>query len=188
MVIGSEKIGWRTMIHIRLSTGRMSDRLASVEAIYKKYSPEYPFDYNFIDEEYTAKFSEVKSVGSLISFFTIIAVLISCMGMFALVAFTAERRKKEIGIRKVLGASIVNIILLLSKEYLLLTLIAFAIAAPPAWLVMQHYLNGFYYRANIPVWLIVLVGVLILFITLTTVCSLAIKTATENPVRALKSE
>ena len=188
MVIGSDKIGWRTMIHIRLSSGKISDRLVSVEAIYKKYSPEYPFDYNFIDEQYAAKFSEVQAVGSLTGFFTIIAILISCMGLFALVAFTAERRRKEIGIRKVLGASIVDIVLLLGKEYLLLTVIAFAIAAPLAWLVMQQYLNGFYYRANIPVWLIALVGLFILLITLITVCSQAIKAATANPVKAIKIE
>ena len=188
MVIGSDKIGWRTMIHIRLSSGKMSDRLATVEAIYKKYSPEYPFDYNFIDEAYAAKFSEIKAVGSLTGFFTIIAILISCMGLLALVAFTAERRKKEIGIRKVLGASVTDIVLLLSKEYLLLTVIAFAIAAPLAWLVMQQYLNGFYYRTNLPLWLIVLVGALILLIALITVCSQAIIAAMANPVKSIKTE
>ena len=104
------------------------------------------------------------------------------------VALTAERRRKEIGIRKVLGASVTNIILLISKEYLFLTVIAFAITSPIAFLVMRHFLGMFDYRTNIPVWLLALVGVLILLIALITVGFQAIKAATANPVKSIKSD
>ena len=188
MVIGSEKLGWRNMTHIRLSAGRTEDRIATVESIFKKYESVFPFDYKFIDEEYAAKFNEARSTESLAGFFTLIAIVISCMGLFALTAFTVERRRKEIGIRKVLGASIFDIILLVSKEYIMLTLVAFVIAAPPAWLFMHRYLDSFSYRTNIPLWLIATVGALILLIAVLTVGFRAVKAAIENPVKSIKSE
>jgi ABC-type antimicrobial peptide transport system permease subunit len=188
MIIGGEMLDVRSNLQIRLMPGKTADQLASIENIYKKYVADFPFEYSFIDEEYAAKFNEVQAVESLTGFFTIVAILISCMGLFALVAFTAERRRKEIGIRKVLGASITDIVLLLGKEYLLLTIIAFAIAAPLAWITMQQYLNIFDYRTNISLWLIALVGIFIMLIALITVCSQAIRAATENPVKAIKSE
>ena len=130
----------------------------------------------------------LQAIESLVVFFMVVAILISCMGLFALTALTVERRRKEIGIRKVLGASITDIIILISKEYVILTLISFVIAAPLAWLAMNNvFLQDFHYRTNIPLWLILLVGVFILIITLITVCSQAIKAAMENPVKALKS-
>ena len=190
VVIGCEKLAGeeRSSVYIRLTPGKMADKLATIENIYKQYSAGYPFDYKFADDDYALRFKDIQAIDSLTGFFTIIAILISCMGLFALAALTAERRRKEIGIRKVLGASVIDIVLLISKEYIILTLIAFAIAAPLAWLVMQQFLNMFNYRTNIPVWLIVLVGILILLIALITVCSQAIKAALENPVNSIKSE
>ena len=185
MVIGGEKFGWRSHIHIRLLPGNTADKLASIESIYKQYNTGYPFHYQFVDDDYAAKFKEVQAIESLTEFFTVIAILISCMGLFSLVALTAERRRKEIGIRKVLGASVTNIILLISKEYLLLTVIAFAITSPLAFLVMHRFLEMFEYRTNIPVWLLVAVGALILLIALITVGFQAIKAATTNPVKSI---
>jgi ABC-type lipoprotein release transport system permease subunit len=188
MVIGCENIGWRSRVHIRLTAGNVADKLATVENVYKKYSAGFPFEYTFVEEQYAAKFKDVQAIESLTGFFTVVAILISCMGLFALVAFTAERRKKEIAIRKVLGASVPNIMLLISKEYITLTTISFAIAAPLAWMVMVRFLEGFDYRTNIPVWLIAAAGILILLIALLTVGFQAIKAAMGNPVKAIKSE
>ena len=188
MIIGCEKLGWRSNIHIRLSQGKTTNKLASVESIFKQYSAGYPFYYRFVDDDYAAKFKDVQAIESLTGFFTIIVILISCMGLFALAALTAEQRRKEIGIRKVLGASIANITLLISKEYIVLTLVAFAITTPLAWVVMRQFLNMFDYRTNIPVWLLVAVGALIFFIALLTVGFQAIKAAIANPVKAIKSE
>ena len=189
MVIGCDKLGGgRTDVLIRLTKGNTSDKLASIEKIFKQYSAGYPFHSQFVDDDYAAKFKDVQAIESLTAFFTLIAIVISCMGLFALTALTVERRRKEIGIRKVLGASISGIVMLISKEYLILTVISFAIAAPFAWLVMQQFLSMFDYRTNIPVWLIVAVGALILLIALLTVGFQAIKAATANPIKAIKSE
>jgi putative ABC transport system permease protein len=120
--------------------------------------------------------------------FAVLTIFISCLGLFALVAFMAEARKKEIGIRKVLGASVTNIIYLLSKEFLTLVLISFAIASPIAWLLMSKWLEGYAYRTDIPWWLFVVVGVISLCIALLTVGFQAIKAATSDPVKAIKGE
>ena len=185
MVIGCEKIGWRSRVHIRLTPGKTAEKITSVETIYKKYSADFPFEYKFVEEEYAAKFKEVQAVESLTDFFTLVAVLISCMGLFALVAFTAERRKKEIGIRKVLGASVADVVSMLGKEYILLTIIAIAFASPLAWIVMHRFLEGFDYRTNIPVWLIAASGLTILLIALLTVGFQALKAAMANPVKSI---
>ena len=189
MIIGSEKLGSeRKVIYIRLSPGKTADRLATVESIFKRHSAGYPFIYQFDDDDYAAHFKDVQAMESLTGSFTVIAILISCMGLFALTSLTVERRRKEIGIRKVLGATIFDIIWLVSREYIFLTVIAFAIAAPLAWLTMNQLLSTFDYRTNIPAWLIVAVGALILLIALLTVGFQAIKAATQNPVKAIKSE
>jgi len=189
ILIGSEKLGdGRASIYIRLTPGKTADKLAVIENIYKQYSAGYPFNYVFVDDEYANKFRFIRNIESLTGFFTVVALLISCMGLFALAALTAERRRKEIGIRKVLGASVTDIVMLISKEYIVLTIIAFAISAPLTWFVMEQALQTFLYRTNIPVWLIVAVGAFILLITLLTVGFQAIKAATANPVDSLKSE
>ena len=190
LVVGcNEKIGDHYILHIRLSAGNMAEKLASIESIYKKYDPNRLFDYRFTDEEYAiGMFEEAKSFESLAGLFTVIAVLISCMGLFALAALTAEQRKKEIGIRKVLGASKADVTFMISKEYLVLTLIAFLFAVPLAWIAMNQLLNTIPYRTDIPWWLFVIVGCMSLCITLLTVGIQAFNAATENPVKAIKSE
>jgi ABC-type antimicrobial peptide transport system permease subunit len=124
----------------------------------------------------------------LIGWFAGLTIFISCMGLFALVAYMAETRRKEIGIRKVLGASIADVMLLLSKEFLILVFISFAIASPIAWLAMNQWLSNYAYRTNIPWWLFVVVGCMSLGIALLTVGFQAFKAATDNPVKAIKSE
>jgi ABC-type antimicrobial peptide transport system permease subunit len=181
--------GWFQIMHIRLNgANRMADNLAQVEQVFKQYNPAYPFDYQFIDEEYARKFQNEQKMGSLITWFAGLTIFISCMGLFALVAYMAETRRKEIGIRKVLGASVANIMYLLSKEFLILVLISVAVASPVAWWAMNKWLSNYSYRTDIPWWLFVVVGVLSVGIALLTVGFQAIKAATSNPVKAIKSE
>ena len=189
VVIGCEKGGGeRTHVYIRLTAGNTPEKLATLENIFKRYSAGYPFDYKFADDDFAPAMKQFQNIRSLIALFTVIAILISCMGLFALTALTVERRRKEVGIRKVLGASVSNIVMLISKEYVVLTLVAFVITAPIAYFVMVQVLNSFDYRTNVPVWLILTVGVIILLIALLTVGFQAIKAAAENPVKAIKSE
>ncbi|MDR0794327.1 MAG: FtsX-like permease family protein, partial [Chitinophagaceae bacterium] len=189
MIISGPGIPMFNTLHIRLnSANKTADNLAQAEAIFKQFNPAYPFEYNFIDMEYARKYQDEKTIGSLSSWFAGLTIFISCMGLFALVAYMAETRRKEIGIRKVLGASVSNIVFLLSKEFLILVTISFVIASPIAWWAMNKWLANFTYRTDIPWWLFVAVGCISLCIALLTVGFQAFKAATANPVKAIKSE
>ena len=180
--------GWFSHLHIKLNNAnRMADNLAKTREIFNQYNPAFPFDYRFVDEEYARKFQDEKKLGSLASWFAGLTILISCMGLFALVAYMAETRRKEIGIRKVLGASVSDVIVLLSKEFLMLVLISVVVASPIAWWIMNQWLTGYAYRTNIPWWLFVVVGCISLGIALLTVGFQAIKAATANPVKSITS-
>jgi len=188
MLIGGPAKNFQTM-HIKLSShNRMADNLAQTEKIFNQYNPAYPFEYKFIDEEYARRFGKEQQTRTLVTWFGGLTIFISCMGLFALVAYMAETRRKEIGIRKVLGASVSSVIFLLSKEFLILVLISVAIASPIAWWVMNKWLSNYAYRTDIPWWLFVVVGFVSLSIALLTVGFQAIKAATANPVKAIKSE
>ena len=188
MVIGGFN-GWSTIMHIKLNgQNRMADNLAQAKQIFNQYNPAYPFEYNFIDEEYARKFRNEVKMGTMLTWFAGLAIFICCLGLFALVAYMAETRRKEIGIRKVLGASVSDITSLLSKEFLILVLISIAVASPVAWWAMEKWLTNYAYRINIPWWLFVVVGCISTGIALLTVGFQAIKAATANPVEAIKSE
>ena len=188
MLIGGPA-GWFTIMHIKLNGhNRMSDNLARAEQIFRLHNPAFPFEYQFVDEEYARKFQEEQKTGSLATWFAVLTIFISCLGLFALVAYMAETRKKEIGIRKVLGASVGNVVVLLSKEFLVLVLISIVIASPVAWWMMEKWLANFAYRTDIPWWLFVVVGIISLGIALLTVGFQAVKAAMANPVNAIKSE
>jgi len=188
MLIGGPA-GWFNMMHIKLNgQNRMSNNLAKAEQIFRQFNPAYPFDYRFVDEEYARKFQEEQKMGSLVTWFSGLTIFISCLGLFALVSYMAENRRKEIGIRKVLGASVSNVIILLSKEFIILVLISVAVASPIAWWAMEKWLANYAYRTNIPWWLFVVVGCISLGIALLTVGFQAFKAASENPVKAIKSE
>ena len=188
MLIGGPA-GWFNYMHIKLNGNNlMAENLARVEQVFKQYNPAYPFEYHFADEEYARKFQEEQKMGSLATWFAGLTIFISCFGLFALVAYMAETRKKEIGIRKVLGASVGNVVVLLSKGFLVLMVISIVIASPIAWWAMEKWLANFAYRTNIPWWLFVLVGIINLGIALLTVGFQAIKAAMANPVKSIKSE
>ncbi len=188
MMIGGPA-GWHTVMHIKLNgANRMADNLAKAGQVFKTYNPDFPFEYTFVDEDYAAKFAEEQRMESLISWFAGLAVFISCLGLFGLSAYMAENRRKEIGVSKVLGASVGDIASLLSREFLVLVLVSLVFAIPVAWYVMTVWLEGYAYRANIPWWLFVVVAAIILAVTLLTVSFQAVKAATANPVKAIKSE
>jgi ABC-type antimicrobial peptide transport system permease subunit len=180
---------WSGRLNIRLvPEADISRALAVVENIYKKYSSEYPFEYRFVDEDFAQKFTDEQLIGKLSIIFAGLAIFICCLGLFGLVASTIERRKKEIGIRKVLGASVQQLLYLMSKEFLLLVAIAFFVAIPTAWLGMNKWLENFAYRINIHLSLFFLVGLLILLIALITVALNASKAALKTPVTSLRNE
>jgi ABC-type antimicrobial peptide transport system permease subunit len=166
----------------------VSESLTAIEKVFKTNFPNTPFDYQFVDEEYGAKFKSEERVASLASVFTALAIFISCLGLFGLASFVAEQRTKEIGVRKVLGASISQLWLLLSKDFITLVVIALLIASPLAYYIMGEWLQKFNYRTPVgwDVFAIACFGALI--ITLITVSFQAIKAATSNPVESLRTE
>ena len=162
--------------------------LDKIERIFRKYSPAQPFEYSFADEEFSKKFNTEKRVGKLASFFAVLAVFISCLGLFGLASFVAEQRTREIGIRKVLGASIFNIWKLLSEDFVVLVIIACVAAAPLAWYFLNGWLENFSYRTRISGWIFAAAGLGALAITLLTVSFQSIRAALANPVKSLRSE
>ena len=166
----------------------ISEALAKIEATQKKLVPSAPFRYFFVDEEYSKKFTAEQRIGKLALFFAILAIAISCLGLFGLASFVAEQRTKEIGVRKVLGASTMNLWGLLSKEFVLLVIISLFIASPIAYYFMENWIQKYSYHTDISWWVFVAAGAGSLIITLLTVSFQAIKAALMNPVKSLKTE
>lgn len=170
------------------NTASLAGNMKKVEEIFRKYNPEYPFISGFVDEADAAKFDDVKKTAIQAELFGGLAILISCLGLFALAAYTAESRIKEIGVRKVLGASVASIATLLSKDFLKLVLVSFAIASPVAWWCMHAWLQKYPYRINISWWIFALTGAVSLLIAMASVTYQSIKAALANPVKSLKTE
>ncbi|MES1225878.1 MAG: FtsX-like permease family protein, partial [Bacteroidota bacterium] len=162
--------------------------LSMIEKVWKKYATNVPFDYKFVDEEFGSKFRAEERIGKLSSYFAILAIFISCLGLFGIASFVAEQRTKEIGIRKVLGASIVNLWRLLSTEFFVLVLFSCIIAAPIAWYYLDNWLTNYDYRIKIGWQVFALAALAALIITLLTVSFQAIKAAIANPVKSLRTE
>jgi ABC-type antimicrobial peptide transport system permease subunit len=184
-----DSYGNESFYNLRLNPEKStSENLALIEAVFKQNFPNTPFDYQFVDEEYGKKFNSEERIASLSRVFTVLAIFISCLGLFGLESFVAEQRTKEIGVRKVLGASISQLWLLLSKDFILLVIIALFIASPIAYYVMGQWLQKFSYRSSIgwDVFAIACSGAIL--ITLITVSFQALKAATSNPVKSLRTE
>jgi len=162
--------------------------LSDIQAVLKKHNPAYPFEYTFVDDAFNTKFKNEQLVGELAQLFAVLAILISCLGLFGLAAYTAEQRSKEIGVRKVLGASVARIVKLLSKDFLKLVGIAIVIAIPIAWWAMKNWLQDFAYRIEINWWVFIIAGFVAILIALATVSFHAIRAAIANPVDSLKTE
>jgi putative ABC transport system permease protein len=175
-------------IMLRLAKGDVAAEVAAVEKVFSRFNPEYPLDYHFLDETFDNMYQSETMLKKLAEVFAIVAVLISCLGLFGLSVFTAEQRKKEIGIRKILGASVLNVTSLLSREFLLLVGIGVLLATPVSWYLMDNWLSGFAYHINLSAWVFVVAGLLALMIALATVSFQSVKAALANPVQSLKSE
>jgi multisubunit Na+/H+ antiporter MnhG subunit len=182
-----EHIEWGQAL-VRTAPGQTKEALASLEKVCKGLNPKFPFTYRFSDEEYQKLYTSEQVVSQLASYFSFLGIFISCLGLLGLVLFTAEQRTKEFGIRKVLGASPVSLFHLISKEFLLLVLIAMFIASPLAWIAINKWLQNYEYRAPVSWWMFVMAGSLAILIALITVSFQAIKSARANPVKSLRME
>jgi putative ABC transport system permease protein len=189
MVIEGAKENWFNVINIRLTNAAsIEQHLSSMRKLYEKYNPAYPFEYHFVDEDYARKFDDTQRIATITTVFTVLTIFISCLGLFGLASYMAEIRIKEIGIRKVLGASVMKITTLLSRDFLILVIISIIIATPVAWYAMHTWLQEYSYRVGIEWWVFVMSGLLCIVISLLTISFQAIKAALANPVKSLRTE
>ena len=187
MIVGPSQ--FFQVVHIRLNPANTADvNLAKAEKIFKQYNPQYPFEYYFADEYYAKKFSDEKRTEAFAQLFAALTIFISCLGLFGLASYMAENRIKEIGVRKVLGASMMNIAFLLSKNFLKLIIISVIIASPVAYIAMSKWLSNYQYRTEIHWWIFFSAGLLAIIIALITISFQAIKAAIANPVKSLRTE
>ena len=180
---------WRRWITVRLpSTKATKEVLAKIETIFKRYNPGSPFEYNFTSESYKKKFASDERISKLAFYFATLAIFISCLGLFALASYMAEQRAKEIGIRKVLGASVGGLWLLLSGSFMRLVFLSCVIAVPLSWLALSKWLEQYAYRASISLWIILSACLLAGIVALVTVSVQTIKAAFVSPARLIRSE
>ncbi len=186
--LGIFPVTWGNVLLVKMTGNNIPQTLSFMENKWKTLAPHRPFSYTFLDEEYNQMYSNENRISRVFTVFASLAILLACLGLFGLVAYTTAQRTKEIGIRKVLGASVLGITTLLSKDFLKLILIAIVIASPIAWYVMNEWLKDFVYRMEIQWWVFVLAGVVAVSIALLTVSAQSVKAALMNPVKSLKSE
>jgi ABC-type lipoprotein release transport system permease subunit len=179
---------YRNYVFARISSDNISRTISSIEAIWDRAIPEYPFEFHFLDDTIDAKYKSEQRLEMILRIFTFLAISISCFGLFGLISFTSEQRTKEIGIRKVLGASVGSVVRLLSKEFVMLVILANIIAWPVAYFVMTKWLKNFAYRTEIGIVTFLFSGFLALVIAILTVCYQSIKAALANPVDSLRYE
>jgi len=175
-------------VAVKVNTAGISGTLKSVEKVWNEFSPDYPLEYNFMDENFAKMYQEEDKLQSLVWIFTCLAIFIGCMGLFGLTAYAAQRRKKELGIRKVLGASTHGLVVLLSKDFIKFVFLSLAIASPIAWTLMNKWLQHFAYRISIGWETFAFAGFSVLLIAVLTVSLQAIKAALANPVNTLRNE
>jgi len=177
-----------SQIVVRIRPLATKDALAVLAKNWRTEAGEWPFEYTFLDEQFAAQYRSEQIFSKVFGLFTFLSIFITCLGLFGLAAFTAEQRTKEIGVRKVLGASVVSIVTLLSKDFISLVLIALIIASPIAWYGMSHWLDTFAYKIRIQWWMFILAGLLAMLITFLTVLFQSVRAALLNPVKSLRSE
>jgi len=176
-------------IGLRLNSNVQPQKaLSYIETVFKKYNPASPFEYQFADQEFGKKFIAEELVNRITNLFAGLAIFICCIGLAGLASFTIEKRIREIGIRKVLGASVRQVLALISTEFLKLVLIAFVITVPVTWWAMNNWLQNYTYHINISIWLFISVGALVLLLTLIVVSLNTIRAAVANPVKSLRTE
>jgi ABC-type antimicrobial peptide transport system permease subunit len=179
---------WRGKMYVR-TTGKDATRaLAAAENLWKRYNAEYDFNYFFLDSAFNDLYKTDNHVGQLFNCFAAVAILISCLGLFGLITFTADSKVKEIGVRKVLGAGVPHIVALLSKDFVALIAIAACIAVPLAWYGLNNFLQGYAYRTEMSWWVFAAAGILTLLIAIVTVSFKCVQAALANPVKSLRTE
>jgi len=188
MLVYNPQNGGVSHVIVAVSSKDYKTLLSKIESIWHKDLPAVPFEYAFLDDEVQKQYSAEITLSRIINLFTIMAIFISCLGLFGLAAFSAEQRKKEIGVRKVLGASVTGIVQLLSKDFLILVGVAIVIATPVSWWAMHKWLQAFVYRIDISWWMFALAGCIAVLIALITVSFQAIRAAVANPVKSLRTE
>jgi ABC-type antimicrobial peptide transport system permease subunit len=179
---------WGGFITVRTKPGSTESTLKALEKIVAKLNPSYPFSYGFIDQELASQYKGEQQMGSLFNIFAALAIFISCMGLYGLSAFMAEQRTKEIGVRKVLGASVANVVYMLSTSFTRLIGVAVVIAVPLAWYAMDQWLKGFAYHVNVSWIIFVIASLAALVIAWITISYESVKAALENPASSLRAE
>mgnify|MGYP001794503727 CR=1 FL=1 len=191
-LIFDSQLPFETTLHIALRPETSDDEwkatIAKINKTYKTFYPDEDFNYTFFDESIAKFYESEQHTSSLLKWAAGLAIFISCLGLFGLVIYTTNQRRKEIGVRKVLGASVVQIVRLISKDFMKLVLLAFIIAAPIVWLGMNKWLQSFAYRTNISWWIFLASGVFMILIALLTLSIQTIKAAGANPVKSLRTE
>jgi putative ABC transport system permease protein len=185
LVLGNN---YSTIVAVKIDPDNAKKTIASVTSVWKKFAPNQPIRYTFMDENFANMYADVERMGRIFTSFSILAIIIACLGLFALSSFMAEQRNKEIGIRKVLGASVSGITAMLSKDFVKLVLIAFVIASPVAWWAMSKWLQDFAYRITIGWWMFAIAGFIAVIIALITISFQSVKAALMNPIMSLRSE
>jgi putative ABC transport system permease protein len=180
--------GWASNLFVKVDGKNLSAVLTAIESKWKTLASHRPYSYHFLDEDYQKMYDTEMRMGKVFNVFAFLAVMLACLGLFGLSAFAAKQRVKEIGVRKVLGASVAQISVLLSSGFVKLVVLSFFIASPIAWLAMQKWLQQFNYRVNVEWWVFAIAGLLSVFITLLTVSFQAIKAAVANPIKSLRTE
>ena len=175
-------------VYVKLNSGDLTAAVGAVNDVYKKFSPDRPFDYTFLNQDFDKLYRAEQRTGTIFNYFAWIAIFISCLGLFGLVMFTIEHRVKEIGIRKVLGASVSNLFSLISSDFIRLIIISNVIAIPVAWYAMNKWLDSFAYRVNIHWATFVIAAVASILIAWLTMSYQSIKAAIANPVNSLRNE
>ncbi|MEM6816831.1 MAG: FtsX-like permease family protein, partial [Bacteroidota bacterium] len=175
-------------IVVRIAPGSDFKTIERIEKLYRQYNPALTFNFQFFEQEYYALYKSEQQIASLSTYFAGIAIIISCLGLFGLVAFTAERKQKEIGIRKVLGASVLKLIFLLSNDFIKTVLAAIIISLPISYWLVKLWLEAFVYRIELSIWFFAGSGFIVLLIALITMGAQTVKSATIKPVNSLKDE
>ena len=188
MIICDPNFQGSCSVMVNCTSDNYKSLIGQLTAIWKKNAPGLPFDYYFLDDSVQKQYETEITLSSIINSFTAMAIFISCLGLFGLAAFSAEQRSKEIGVRKVLGASVTGIVRLLSIDFLKLVGVALIISIPVSWWVMHRWLDGFAYRTDLRWWMFVLSGVVAILIAAFTVGFHTIRAASVNPVKSLRSE
>jgi putative ABC transport system permease protein len=175
-------------LYVKINTSKTKESLAFLEKVYKQFDKNNPVEFHFLDQNFARQYEAEKKQGSLLLAFTVLTIFIACLGLFGLVTFTAAQRTKEIGIRKVLGASVSSIVSVLTKDLMKLVLISFIIASPIAWFIMNKWLQEFAYRITLSWWIFGVAGLSALLIAALVTSFQAIKAALANPVKSLRAE